>query len=1030
MQQRQLQMLEQMREQAHQHQTSAKQGLRLKQDLADHHAAEEVQQRQQLQGLRREPEQPFPNVAAWRQIQIQDPRQPHGADSWTGWEGQIRSPKPGAEGCWREATVLPELLESNKAMVLKLLAEAEVKDLMLWHEAGHHRPAYEYRVLDNGDGNGITHGGARALLQPFVACQLLPYVREHFSMPDLEVACCLLRRSTPELELRRPVPQDASAYATAVVSLSSCTDFEGGAFIQDAAHADSRVALPLRAGDTLVYRYDTLQGIQVCSGCWWSVVFWFRGMDSRIAPWIQEEATAGDVDAQALLGSNLREGMHGQAQDHASAYHWLALAAARSHPAAQCLLASMFFDGRGVDRSHQLAITWWRKAAGAGHPSSQRLLAQCLLEEPAGDQRLLREALYWLRQAAAQGDCEAMCKLYEIYAEGRRGIPADAELSTSCIIRAAEGGHAVAQNALGLAYASGTMGERSVQDAVMWLGRAANSGALEAQQFLATFFRGSPETWDQAWHWTLQAAKQGDPGAQHNLAMLAFEVAPQHAGVQADALRAIGRAWLRIAAAHRPGTGAAEAEEDSNTDVARCLANVAGEDLDWPLEGGVLSYMQRILADLSHQAARLMRPTDAAAISPSWHLCMDLMSVPHSSDCLFRWGNNKGTTDLPRAYTHDDSCQRPTNRAAVVACEGWDAARHQERRRIAEVAAGALASQGYVVLERLLPEDLVRPLEQEFERLRCQTSGTVSTEKLRAGRTQTAMPFQPPWNEDWLVGHDLVIEVVVRYICNNNALACEAKEDQAWSFIHWVANGAKMEQYMDAPEAQMASPSFGAIDVIYTPPKAMPQLRHRDTNLPGTCASLTVTVPLTPLTPQNGPIAFIPESHKLKNPGMEVVACAPLGSVIIYDSFAAHRGCENVTDRPRSVLSMTFDPGVWMRSFNPAEAGPKAWEHHSAFRRKIGARLLKVQAAVRRQEPWPEPESAGFSCTGRCSAGVACRSCAWRPAEEMHPLQQEQGSGHWYCPACWDHFQHVEWPEREGAASEPGLQPYLGLAGW
>lgn len=83
----------------------------------------------------------------------------------------------------------------------------------------------------------------------------------------------------------------------------------------------------------------------------------------------------------------------------------------------------------------------------------------------------------------------------------------------------------------------------------------------------------------------------------------------------------------------------------------------------------------------------------------------------------------------------------------------------------------------------------------------------------------------------------------------------------------------------------------------------------------------------------------------LKSPGIEVQACPPLGSFVIYDSFMQHRGTENVTDKPRSTLSMSFSPeGVWMRSYNPINYGVTAWLYNSAYQKHINARLEEIVA--------------------------------------------------------------------------------------
>jgi len=956
---------------------------------------------------------------AWREVRPQD------------GEREILSPKPGGPGRWRRTRLRTQLLEADSASALRRMFESDSGGLMQWHEAEHHKPAFEFKVLDNGDGQGISNKAARSVLDPFVGQRLLPYVRELFGKPDLQVACCLLRRTAPEHELKRQVPQDGAAYATAVISLGGPADSSGGFFIEDSRRStDDEGFLPLAEGDTVVYRHDTVQGIRVKQGCWWSIVVWFRGSDAVTAPWLEQEAEAGDADAQALLGGWLLEGASGFSADGPAARRWLGMATAQAHPGALYLMGRLLRDGLGGSTPQpDEALGPWLEAAKAGHLAALRSLGLALLERPGGAE----EGLNMLRRASDRGDCEAMFKLFLLHRDGGPGGGVDVQTAEAYLARAADAGHAEAQNALGLNCLAG--GKGNFKESLTWLGSAASKGVLEAQQLMAQFYRGSEGSLHQAWHWLLQAAKQGDVGCQRELGEMALEMSGRHVGEQADALQAIGRAWLRIAAARDGGAagaavaGAAGGERLGDSSISRCLSALTSLGSEWPIKGWK-NHVQHLLEDCSEQAGALMGPDPKASITPSFHATMHLMQVSGNSDCLFRWSNSRGVADFPRAYTHPPSGSGlREERGAVVACAHWRGASAEERQRIADEAFGKLSSLGYVVLERLLPEEWIAPLEEEHERL-LQGTEVVSLECLREHRQQTAMPFEAPWNEDWLVANDLVLEMVVRHICNNDALTCKTNADQAWAFFEWVAGGVRTGQYTEAPMAERASPCFGAIDVIRTPPHTMPQLRHRDTNLPGVCSSLTITVPLTTLTPENGPIGFVPRTHILETPGMEVLACPPPGSVIIYDSFAEHRGTENRSSRPRSVLSLTYDPGVWMRSFNPSHGGPRAWEHHSAFQRKIDHRLRKVEAAVRHGARWPEPESAGFQHEGCCAAGASCRG--GRGAAEAVALAQDPQSGQWCCQACWDYRRYYETPDpsHRSAVGPRGSEPYMGLASW
>jgi len=320
----------------------------------------------------------------------------------------------------------------------------------------------------------------------------------------------------------------------------------------------------------------------------------------------------------------------------------------------------------------------------------------------------------------------------------------------------------------------------------------------------------------------------------------------------------------------------------------------------------------------------------------------------HPTDCddpLFYNGIDKGTVDLARQVTHDVSGigKFTVNKDAVVGCDGWSSASSNGKRTYVETAFSKLKTYGYVVLERLLPAEPIAALEEEFYKMK-PLPGFTSI-PLRARRTQAVMPFTEPWNADWLIKNDLLLELVVRYVCNNDAVKYRSEEDSKWAFVQWCVNGATTEWYMPGPSAE-GEPGVGLVEVINTPPGAMPQNRHRDINLPGPCASLHVHIPLTPLRPDNGPIGFVPGSHRTETPGVEVIACPPRGSAVLYDSFTEHRGCENTTDGHRCALNATFHNKDVMTGYTPYHFGRGSWPHTLAYRRDVNARLREIRSEL------------------------------------------------------------------------------------
>eukprot|EP00438_Fugacium_kawagutii_P028108 Skav224953 [mRNA] locus=scaffold1186:122876:133880:+ [translate_table: standard] len=187
------------------------------------------------------------------------------------------------------------------------------------------------------------------------------------------------------------------------------------------------------------------------------------------------------------------------------------------------------------------------------------------------------------------------------------------------------------------------------------------------------------------------------------------------------------------------------------------------------------------------------------------------------------------------------------------------------------------------------------------------------------------VPFRPTWIE-------------------SSHSAQTVTEEQQWGLVQWLTSGASLDWFsqlgavaalrstlpewgpkrgplLDDPPAGCSDvghkddlgPFFGRISLIRTPPGSEPQKHHRDINFPGPAAQVTAQaathVALTQLEANNGPLAYVPGSHRMVMPGFEVVANPPLGSVVLYDSFCEHRGIEhhgNKDRRSRAIPTVRY----------------------------------------------------------------------------------------------------------------------------
>jgi hypothetical protein len=96
-------------------------------------------------------------------------------------------------------------------------------------------------------------------------------------------------------------------------------------------------------------------------------------------------------------------------------------------------------------------------------------------------------AVEWYRKAAEQGHANAQNSLGVMYVRGRGGLPQDDKQAVEWYRKAAEQGNAYAQNNLGVMYANGRGGlPQNEELAVEWYRKAAEQGNTDAQAALTS----------------------------------------------------------------------------------------------------------------------------------------------------------------------------------------------------------------------------------------------------------------------------------------------------------------------------------------------------------------------------------------------------------------------------------------------------------------------------------------------------------------------------------------------------------------
>jgi|GEM_PF-4938542 TPR repeat protein len=141
---------------------------------------------------------------------------------------------------------------------------------------------------------------------------------------------------------------------------------------------------------------------------WQQAVQYINANDYHDAiPFLVRAANAGHAPAQATLGLAYLQGGQGVPHDDRRAAMWLQRAAAQGHRAAQYQLGSMYEEGLGgLVRNDTTAARLYLLSARQNFPEAQFAIGLSY-EFGEGVPRNRSTAVYWLSQAAAQGDGRA-----------------------------------------------------------------------------------------------------------------------------------------------------------------------------------------------------------------------------------------------------------------------------------------------------------------------------------------------------------------------------------------------------------------------------------------------------------------------------------------------------------------------------------------------------------------------------------------------------------------------------------------------
>ncbi len=208
-------------------------------------------------------------------------------------------------------------------------------------------------------------------------------------------------------------------------------------------------------------------------------VYWFKKA---------ADPDAGDYDrAQFELGKMYTAGQ-GVEKDLSTAFSWYETAANQEHVAAQHELGLMYADGKGVEKDPIKAVTYFKKAADPDAGDYDRAQFKLGLmyadgkgvEEDLTKNERMEKATYWYKKAAEQGHAAAQNNLALIYIEeiqeselSERESKIFGEKAARLYFQAAQQDLYIAQYNIGLGFEQGSNGlPQDNTEAYYWYGLA------------------------------------------------------------------------------------------------------------------------------------------------------------------------------------------------------------------------------------------------------------------------------------------------------------------------------------------------------------------------------------------------------------------------------------------------------------------------------------------------------------------------------------------------------------------------------
>jgi len=232
---------------------------------------------------------------------------------------------------------------------------------------------------------------------------------------------------------------------------------------------------------------------------------------------LRQRAEQGELDARFELG---RAFLRGEIvpRDLTEAKRLLEPAAATGHAEAMGAYGFMLARGLGVEVDAAAGFDLIRRAADGGVVTA-RLNQGIMMMRGQGTPADVPGGLALITQAAEAGLVEAQARLAEAYYLGEEGrVPKSDEAAAPWALKAADAGHAWAQNLVGTMKEHGLGMEQDPGGAEAYYRRAANQGDAKAQSALGRLLHngvGIAPDRPEAYYWLRASAEQGEVTARN-----------------------------------------------------------------------------------------------------------------------------------------------------------------------------------------------------------------------------------------------------------------------------------------------------------------------------------------------------------------------------------------------------------------------------------------------------------------------------------------------------------------------------------